>query len=227
MNGSARLPWPRMVLFDWDNTLVDTWPVITDCYNAVFDAFGQAHWSIEEVKARAHGSLRDYFPMLFGERWREAADIFFATFHRIHLERLTPCPGAVDLIGFLRERQVPLGVVSNKVGANLRVEAAHLGWSGHFHRIVGATDAVRDKPAPDPVYMALEGAGVATGAAVWLVGDTRVDLVCAHAAGCIPVLLRDLKPCDGEFDDCLPALHSRNCHALRALLTDESILYRS
>ena len=227
MSSSARLQLPRMVLFDWDNTLVDTWPVIADCYAAVFTAFGQTPWSIEEVKARAHGSLRDYFPVLFGERWRDAAEIFFATFHRIHLERLTPCPGAVELIGFLRQRQVPLGVVSNKVGANLRIEAAHLGWTEHFHRIVGATDAPRDKPAPDPVHMALEDAGVAAGPDVWLVGDTRADLVCAHAAGCVPVLLRELAPCSGEFDDCLPAVHSRNCHALRALLTNETILYRS
>ncbi len=217
---------PKVILFDWDNTLVDTWPVITDCYNAVFSAFGQPHWTLDEVKARAHGSLRDYFPVLFGDRWQHAGEIFFATFHRIHLDRLTPRPGAAELLDGLRKRGITLGVVSNKVGKNLRVEAAHLGWSGFFHRIVGATDAVRDKPAPDPIYMALDGTGISAGAEVWMVGDTRADLVCAHAAGCLPVLVREELPEASEFTECPPSVHSRDCHALKALLIEEPILYR-
>lgn len=226
MTGRREMPAPRVVLFDWDNTLVDTWPVIAECYNAVFDAFGQTRWTLDEVKSRAHGSLRDFFPVLFGDRWQAAGDIFFDTFHRIHLDRLEPRPGAVELLEGLRARGVTLGVVSNKVGKNLRVEAGHLGWAGHFHRIVGATDAARDKPAPDPIYLALEGTGVPAGMQVWMVGDTRADLVCAHAAGCLPVLVREELPEASEFVECPPSVHSRDCHALKALLTDETILYR-
>ena len=32
---------PRAILFDWDNTLVDTWPTIVECYHDTFTALGQ------------------------------------------------------------------------------------------------------------------------------------------------------------------------------------------
>ena len=59
---------PRAILFDWDNTLVNTWPTIVECYRDTFTALGQAPWTEAEVRARAHGSLRDVFPTLFGAR---------------------------------------------------------------------------------------------------------------------------------------------------------------
>jgi len=209
---------PRAILFDWDNTLVNTWPTITECYRNTFTALGLAPWTTEEVQARAHGSLRDHFPKLFGERAGEAERVFYETFHRIHLDRLEPLPGAADLLARCHDAGCYVGVVSNKVGDNLRVELAHLGWGKWISKAVGARDAKRDKPAPDPIFMALDGTGIAPDHDVWMVGDTPADLKCAHAAGVLPVLFGGT----GELTDVLrehpPRLHAPNCHALAALL---------
>jgi phosphoglycolate phosphatase len=206
---------PRAILFDWDNTLVNTWPTITECYNDTFTALGLAPWTTEEVQARAHGSLRDHFPKLFGDRAGEAERVFYETFRRIHLERLEPLPGAADLLARCHDAGC---YVSNKVGDNLRVELAHLGWGKWIKKAVGARDAKRDKPAPDPIFMALDGTGIAPDHDVWMVGDTPADLKCAHAAGVLPVLFGGT----GELTDGLrehpPRLHAPNCHALAALL---------
>jgi phosphoglycolate phosphatase len=209
---------PRAILFDWDNTLVNTWPTITQCYSDTFTALGLAPWTTEEVQARAHGSLRDHFPKLFGERAGEAERVFYETFHRIHLDRLEPLPGAADLLARCHDAGCYVAVVSNKVGDNLRVELAHLGWGKWIKKAVGARDAKRDKPAPDPIFMALDGTGIAPDHDVWMVGDTPADLKCAHAAGVLPVLFGGT----GELTDGLrehpPRLHAPNCHALAALL---------
>src|SRR5215470_9527926 len=53
--GSAQ---PRALLFDWDNTLVDNWDIITEAMNAVYDAFGMARWTVAEAKARIRESMR-------------------------------------------------------------------------------------------------------------------------------------------------------------------------
>ena len=71
MTRPAGLKMPRAVLFDWDNTLVNTWPTIIECYHDTFTALGQKPWTGDEVRARAHGSLRDHFPKLFGEKARD------------------------------------------------------------------------------------------------------------------------------------------------------------
>ena len=51
-----------------------------------------------------------------------------------------------------------LGVVSNKTGDFLRREAERLGWTDLFGSMVGAGDAPLDKPACEPVRLALAAA---------------------------------------------------------------------
>src|SRR5260221_6111376 len=138
---------PRAVLFDWDNTLVDTWPTIVECYHDTFTALGHTPWTADEVRDRAHGSLRDAFPGLFGARAGEAERVFYETFYRIHLERLTPLPGADALLARASAAGCYVAVVSNKGGDNLRTERAHLGWNRWISRAVGGKAAKRDKPA--------------------------------------------------------------------------------
>jgi phosphoglycolate phosphatase len=214
----AGLSPPRAILFDWDNTLVNTWPTIVECYHDTFTALGLAPWTAAEVQARAHGSLRDFFPGLFGSRAVDAERIFYETFHRIHLERLEPLPGAAALLAHCNAMGCYVAVVSNKVGDNLRAELAHLGWQHWIARAVGAKDAKRDKPAPDPILMALDGTGIAPDESVWMVGDTPADLKCAHAAGCLPVLVGGAEHLSASLLEHPPRLRARNCHELVALL---------
>ena len=218
MTRPAGIALPRAVLFDWDNTLVNTWPTIVECYRDTFTALGETPWTADEVKARAHGSLRDVFPSLFGKRAGQAEKVFYETFLRIHLERLEPLPGAETLLARCRDAGCYVAVVSNKVGDNLRAELAHLGWGKWIERAVGARDCARDKPAPDPIFRALDGTGIAPDDSVWMVGDTPADLKCAHAAGVLPVLCGEVEHLIDRLHEHPPRLHARNCHELLALL---------
>lgn len=212
-------PPPRAVLFDWDNTLVDTWPCIHGALNATFRAMGKPEWTFEEFRAQLGPSMRDSFPIHFGERWETARDIFYAAFAETHLGMLKVQPGAPELLQGLSEAGIHLGVVSNKTGEHLRRESDHLGWSRYFGRLVGALDASRDKPAPEPVTLALEGTGLVPGDHVWLIGDSLIDLECAHASGCLPVLLRAAPPDGEEFQRWPPRLHVADCHAALTVIS--------
>ncbi|CCQ73798.1 Phosphoglycolate phosphatase [Magnetospira sp. QH-2] len=208
------LPAPKAILFDWDNTLVDTWDVIHDASNHTLRAMGHKPWTMAETRVNVRRSMREAFPELFGERWKEAEKVFYDRFLAIHLDLLNPIAGSEDLLRCLSKRGIYLGVVSNKTGTYLREEAKQLGWNGFFAALIGAKDAEKDKPAPDPVHMALRGSGIEPGPHVWFVGDTDIDLVCAHAAGCLPVLLRPEAPEEGEFDDHPPSLHVSDAELL-------------
>ena len=202
------LPQPRALIFDWDNTLVQSWECIQQAMNATLQSFGQDPWDMAEVKQRVALSLRDSFPALFGSRWKEARELFYRSFSAIHLDLLTPLPGAAEVLRQLDAAGLPMAVVSNKVGGFLRQEAAHLGWNGLFRRLVGATDASADKPSAAPVRLALDAMGLAAGDHVWFVGDAAVDMECAYNSGCLPVLLRADAWADGEFDRYPPRHHS-------------------
>ena len=136
MSNPTGIKPPRAVLFDWDNTLVNTWPTIVECYHDTFMTLGMTPWTAEEVQVGAHGSLRDVFPKLFGSRAGEAEQAFYETFHRIHLERLEPLPGADSLLARCHDAGCYVTVVSNKVGENLRTEMAHLGWLLNYGFII-------------------------------------------------------------------------------------------
>ena len=209
-----QLPAPRAILFDWDNTLVDSWRSIHHALHVTFEHMGQTPWTLEETRQRVRASARDSFPKLFGDRADEASEVFFATYERDHLEKLDPLPGSAEMLAALADRRLPLAVVSNKLGRLLRKEAAHLGWDRHFIGVVGAGDAARDKPALDPIELALAETGLAPGPEIWFVGDTDIDLRCATAGGCTAVLLRPEGPGEGEFPGHEPQLHLTGCSAL-------------
>jgi len=212
---TAALGRPRAIVFDWDNTLIDNWPAIQDAQNHVFAHFGMPPWTLEDPPAspRLHarhlsghvrrplagggrGLLR---PLYYGSPSRDA-------------DAAARCRGHAGDPGAAAD--FVLAVVSNKKGDYLRREAAHIGWDRFFHRIVGAFDARLDKPAPEPVDMALEDCGVETGADVWFAGDADIDLECARDAGCVGVLVRAEPPAEGEFSGIEPAVHVDGCLAL-------------
>jgi phosphoglycolate phosphatase len=201
-----RLPRPRAILFDWDNTLIDSWATIHEALNAVMAAMEKPLWSLQETKERVRLSLRESFPLHFGDRWEEARQIYLDVFRAIHLERLSPLPGRGELLHALFGEGIFLGIVSNKTGALLRREAEQIGWSAFFGSVVGAGDAAIDKPDAAPVALALQPSGIeAGGDAVWFVGDAGVDMECALNSGCVPVLLGS-GVTEEEFFACTPRL---------------------
>ena len=188
-NGAAPTRCPRAILFDWDNTLVDSWATIHEALNFVMGSMGKPIWSLADTKEKVRLSLRESFPIHFGERWEEARAIYLERFAAIHLERLTPLPGREAMLRALAGQGIFLAVISNKTGPLLRREVDRLGWTPLFGSIVGAGDATADKPACEPVHLALQPSGVPAGEEVWVVGDTAVDMECARNAGCVGVLL--------------------------------------
>ncbi len=215
---SSNLIEPRALLFDWDNTLIDSWLALHHAIKATFEALGREPWTLDETRARVRASARDSFPVLFGDRAEEAMAIFYRTFEADHLEKLRERPGAGDMLGRLSGAGYYLAVVSNKRGDILRREADALGWTPLFARLVGAGDAAHDKPASEPVHLALAGSGIAPDPRVWFVGDTDIDMTCAVNADCAPVLLREAPPGDGEFGAHAPVRHLESCAALADLL---------
>ena len=209
---------PSVVLFDWDNTLVDTWPTIHQALFITFEAMGHKPWSLEETKARVRHSLRDAFPLLFGERWTEAREIFYRAFEESHLERLTPIEGAGELLAALAAADIDMAVLSNKTGRYLRDEVRHLQWDAYFDAIVGAGDAERDKPERQALELALAPFGCDPGRNVWVIGDSGIDLEIAHRTGCLPILMHRQDLDAEEFANCPPEIVFKGCNSLKELI---------
>jgi phosphoglycolate phosphatase len=206
---------PAVLLYDWDNTLVDGWAGITAALNAVFGAFAMPAWSVADTRARVRVSLRDSFPLMFGAEWERARDIFYAVLEEQHLRHVAPMPGAADALA--AGAPWPQGVVSNKAGRYLRAEVSHLGWTPHFGAVIGAGDASADKPDPAPILLALKRLGRAADRSVWYLGDTALDMHAARATGVTAVLVGTAEH-DGGIDRAHPDLHFPSAFDLAARL---------
>jgi phosphoglycolate phosphatase len=208
---------PSVLLYDWDNTLVDGWAGIAAALNAAFREFGHPVWSVEDTRKRVRVSLRESFPVMFGDRWEHARDIFYQTLTVQHLEHVTAMLGVPDVLE--AGASWPQGVVSNKAGHFLRREVTHLGWTRFFGSVIGAGDATADKPNPAPLHLALSQLGRPADLSVWYMGDTTLDMEAARAAGVTAVLIGNADH-DGGVERAAPHLHFHSAHDLRARLRD-------
>jgi phosphoglycolate phosphatase len=186
---------PRAVIFDWDNTLVDSWGAIAEAINQTRARYGLQTWNRDEILIHCTRSARESFPDWFGDNWQKASEEYYETFMKVR-ERMgiNKALGASELLEWLQQKNIPAMVVSNKSGEHLRHEAVVLGWSKYFTSIVGARDAPRDKPSREHADQALLLAGLEEGPDIWFIGDSEIDIACARNAKCTPILI-------GTIDD--------------------------
>ena len=191
--GQAHIEKPAVILFDWDNTLIDSWQIIHAALNETFMAMGKKPWGLEETKQRVQKSLRDSFPTLFGEKWHDAASVFYGSFEKLHIQNLKPMPYAPEMLARAGQLVDVLGVISNKTGKYLRKEVKHLDWDRHFIDVIGAGDADFDKPNAAPVKLFMQKNSIAFDSVIWYVGDSDIDIETAKNSGCMPILINRQK----------------------------------
>lgn len=211
---------PRAILFDWDNTLVNTWPIIHAALNMTMRHMNYPEWSYERVKRDVKKSMRDSFPEIFGDRWKEAAKTYQESYRAIHLNELKPLPQAEQMLKSIARPDIFVAIVSNKMGPTLRKELEHLGWNGLFNAAVGSSDAARDKPHMEPVLLALKESGLTPGADIWFVGDSGIDLECCQNTGCTPILYGDFHPEGMMFEGFPFVAHARDHQQLTQLIAN-------
>jgi phosphoglycolate phosphatase len=154
---------------------------------------------------------------MFGDKWEDAADIFYNHIRSNHLKTLKPLYFAEELLGQLMNSKIILGIVSNKTGDLLRAECDHLGWSNYFINIIGANDSVKDKPAPDPIFLCLEGSDLKPNLDTWYVGDAPTDIECAINAGVTGVLIKN-SAITSDYAEFPPHFHFQNLNKLAKTL---------
>jgi phosphoglycolate phosphatase len=183
---------PKAIIFDWDNTLVDTWPLIQYSIDATMRKMGKEEWGLEKVKNSVHKSMRESFPEIFGQNWQEAGEFYKNSYRAINLKELKFLDGALELIKTINELGILQFVVSNKIGATLRKEVENLDVKDLFFACIGAGDAIADKPSKDPVELAILGSDLKLGEdEIWFIGDTVADVCCAYNSNCTPIIFSE------------------------------------
>lgn len=207
---------PKLILFDWDGTLVDSFAFLEAAHNNALRLFKMP----ERPKnwfSIYFGKPRDFiYQDIYAERGDEARGHFETFVRENHKTLLQPMVGAQDMLEKLQTLNVNMGVVSNKRSEFIHKEVTHLGWDIYFKSVIGAGDAKADKPSADPVYEALRqsGLGGLSMEDVLYVGDTDVDMKTAHNAKCPYILMNANEPTIDWITDEKPLKIAKNCEEL-------------
>ena len=128
--------------------------------------------------------------------------------------RLEPTRGADALLDTLRDRGVPLALVTNKAEALAGAVLDLFGWRDAFTVLVGHDSSTSHKPHPEPALMALAGLACEPQHAAF-VGDSVSDMKCGRSAGVATVvgLAGTSTP-----DELLEAGATHVCHDLAEVL---------
>ena len=165
----------RAVFFDWDNTLVDTWPIIFKASNAALKHFGLPQVTLEEIKIRARLSTREGFPKLFGKNWKEAQAIFYQTIFE-NKDDIKLYDNVHTLLESLRKSGYTTAIISNKRSELLHEEIERFNISSDL--TLGSGDSAYDKPHPEMGLIALKHFNLQAHEAVY-VGDSVTDWIFA------------------------------------------------
>jgi len=181
------LKTPHAVLFDWDGVIVDSEHMIFSSLQKTFQHFNLEGPSLPDFYKFYGYSLVDALKRDFKERWEEAREIYIKI-QTTNIKKPDVFEGAEEFLEILSQKKIYCAVVSNKKGDDLRKEAESLNLAHYFSKIIGAHDAPRSKPFPDPVEHALSETGLHPHQHdIWFIGDRSVDMECAHTTKCIPI----------------------------------------
>jgi phosphoglycolate phosphatase len=180
---TADRPPYRVVLFDFDGTLADSYDAIAASVNHVRERYGLLPLPVVEVR-RYVGRGVEYLLARTVPGGDPARDAKLYRAHHPHvMRRLTRLmPGAGRLLDRLRGLGMHLGVCSNKPLEFTCSLLESLGIASRFDAVLGPEDVPRPKPAPDMIIIGLDRLGAAPAEALY-VGDMTIDVTTARAAG--------------------------------------------
>lgn len=170
----------KCVIFDFDMTLVDSSYAIRDAMNMLAERQGLPPVTRERVLEVIGMPIKESWIKIWNKFEDEWLDYYRETFLDSEFKGMYPFPGTEKVLNFLKEKNVALGVASNRLSPVKPMKAT--GLYDYFGSALGMGDVENAKPAPDMILKGLEELGFGREESLY-VGDTADDVAAARAAG--------------------------------------------
>lgn len=187
---------PRVILFDFDGTLVNTTPLILRSFRATWqkmfgfemedadyiNTFGTLlHTALKELTERCVADGRICKIDDLTAKADELLRTYRAFNNEWHDQIVEPFAGIDETLQELRARNFKLGIVSSKIRLGVERGLNLFAMADQFDVIISADDVTNHKPHPEPLLKALDQFGVVAHDAIY-VGDSIHDIAAGRAA---------------------------------------------
>ena len=179
------------LLFDLDGTLLHSDPLHEEVFRRLFAERGKP-FPDGFYEQQIHGRLnvdifRDHLPEVPDpealSREKEAR------FRDLLPERVPSMPGLDGLLGWARDRGLPMAVVTNAMRLNAEAMLAAIGARDYFDTLIIGEECARGKPAPDPYLAAMDALGAVPGDCIAF-EDSPSGIAAARASGAFTIGVR-------------------------------------
>lgn len=182
----------KLLIFDFDGTLVDSITDVALTFNGVLADCGYPVHAIGDYERFVGGNLEQVVHRMLPKDRRLPEDI-----HRVQTlyrqryaaspkPNTLPYPGIPELLSDLHTLNIQLSVNTNKAQELIVPLARELFPTIPFVDVLGYRPGIPPKPSPAAAFELMEKAGVAPAETAY-VGDGESDILTAQAAG-IPAL---------------------------------------
>lgn len=175
----------RLVVFDWDGTVVDSTGLIAECIQLTAADCGLEVPSTSAAKHIIGLGIRDSISHLFPTLDAASVERFAVRYREHYVPRdgeVRLYEGIENVLSGLAHRERFLGVATGKPRRGLERAFDHCGLRRHFH-FTRCADEGWPKPHPDMLEKLMAFTGVEP-AETLMIGDTTHDLEMAAAAKC-------------------------------------------
>ena len=173
----------KIVLFDFDGTLLYTIPDLADAVNHGLAMYGYPTHDYATVQTFVGNGVRLLVSRAIpdGEANPDFEAVFaaFNAYCDVHcLDKTGPYEGIMELLAALRDKGTKMAIVTNKYQS--AAEELRVRFFGEYIPIIEGDVAGRNrKPDPAPVMAAMKALGAEGERAVYI-GDTEVDMATAQ-----------------------------------------------
>lgn len=172
----------KLVIFDWDGTVMDSVSKIVNCIRQSALSLNITPPSDDAIKNIIGLSLERAIDVLFPEQIEQHNALVEGYKHQYLIDK-TPTPvfdGVASVLNALQEQGIILAVATGKGrdGLERLLDQSQL---RHFFSATRTSDDAQSKPSPDMLYQLLQELGVSADDAV-MIGDTKIDMAMGKAA---------------------------------------------
>jgi pyrophosphatase PpaX len=171
------------VLYDFDGTLVDTVPMILECFQKAFlEVTGHTEneaFLLSTIGLPLSQAFLNYDPhiqVLLQDAYQKVNAILLPTAVGIF-------DGIIEGLTAMRTLGVRQGVVTSKKRETTLYSMRQFKMDTFFEILITREDTVIHKPNPEPIYLALQQMNISDKSRILYVGDSVHDLRCAANAG--------------------------------------------
>jgi len=171
----------KYVILDVDGTMIDTEEAVMHSYQSViFDKYGR-YFTAEEL-LKGYGVPTPQTLAKFGFTNIEKAVKDYYKYFEEGLKTCSSFDGIIEVIENLKEKNIPLGVVTSRSQFEIEIDSCLQSIIYQFDSVVCTEDTILHKPNAEPLLKAMEKMNAIPSETIYI-GDTVFDSMCARNAG--------------------------------------------